>query len=85
MEMVIYIFEKGEYSRKSTELVTTDVKKIAKLYAEVTNSKNYSSSCDAPNVQIWKDENHVRDFWEFEKDETKIVKILSKYGQEITK
>jgi len=48
----IYIFQTGAYERVENKLVTTDVKKVAKAYAEATNKKNYSSSHDEPNVQV---------------------------------
>jgi hypothetical protein len=83
MKMVTYIFEKGQYSRRSTELVTNDVKKVAKLYTDSLKNGELDSAVDDPNIQIWKDERHLRDFFDNESNEQKVIKALSKIGMEI--
>lgn len=79
----IYVFSTGEYSRRSIEMVSTDVKVIAKMYVEKTNMKNFSSSCDAPDVEIWKNDKVINYFHDHEKDENKLIKLLSKLAMEI--
>lgn len=79
--MITYVLTKGEYERYRIVLVSTDVKLVAKEYAKLTNTKNFTPAFDSPTVQVWNDNKQIAEFWELSKSESKITKILSKLGR----
>ena len=79
----IYIFQTGEWDRRTIKMVSSDVKLISNLYASKTNKKDYISAYDSPNVDIWENNEYIGCFHEFEKNEGKIIKALSKRAMKI--
>lgn len=76
--VVLYILTVGEYDRQSIEMNTPDINPIAKKYAELTNKKDYISSYDRPSIQVWKNNEVIGYFSDFEKVEMKIKKACTK-------
>lgn len=79
----IYVLTLGEYKNKNNELVTSDVREIAKIYVEKITDPDYISTTDAPEVQIWFKGEVIDYFSEHVKDEKKLIKILSKKAMRI--
>jgi len=77
-EITTYILSVGEYSRRRIILVSHDVKKVAKIYVD-----HLYPSYESPNIEVWKHEKWLGDFFEIEQDASKVWKKLSKMSMKI--
>jgi hypothetical protein len=71
----IYILSIGEYHHRKIIMVSEDVKLIAKLYV-----KYIQPEYEHPFVEVWKGNQCIGYFHDYEKHESKVKKALSKLG-----
>lgn len=69
---VTYVLNIGEY-RQRIIMVSNDVKLISKMYVE-----NIAPEYEYPQVEIWKDNECINYFSDYEKVESKVIKGISK-------
>lgn len=84
--MTTYILQKGDYHRNRNILVTSDVKKFAKKYVDMIQKGAFGDACDNPYIEIWNeaDEDYpTASSHEKEKNESRLIKYLSKLVREI--
>ncbi len=65
----IYVFSTGDYSRRTFDAVTPDLKVISKLYVDNID--------ESPYVEIWNNGEFEHCFGEYNKIENQITKVIS--------
>lgn len=79
----IFILTVGEF-RNENRMVTTDVKAVASMYAEIVENGDFRYTTHTPYVEIWVDGELKEVFHEPERDKEKLWKHLSKKARTLS-
>lgn len=81
----IYIFQEGEYHRCRNMMATTSVKEVASAYVKSVEEGIASGRSNSPFIEIWNTESNKnsspKQFNDFERNEKRLVKYLSKLAR----
>ena len=81
----IYVLQEGEYHRCRNIMVTTNVKDIASAYVKSVEEGISSGHSNSPFIEIWNAETNKDgypvQFGDFERNEQRLVKCLSKLAR----